>query len=144
MIQFRPFSSETDYPTLVEWWRRRGTPVMPEIVIPDGVVAHAGGVDVAMSFLYFHRGKIGVIELTTTNPACAFSKDLVAAWNGVYDRLYEIAREAGCKAIVSFVEPDSAEERILFKKGYVCSPDSKPHRMLAIPVIPKEVPCPSP
>ncbi|GEM_PF-1878256 len=142
MISFRPFSLEKDYPTLVRWWERRGTPVMPEIVIPDGVVAHSAGLDIAMSFLYFHRGKIGVIELTTTNPACAFSKDLVVAWTGVYKALYDVAREAGCKAIVSFVEPDSGEERILQKLGYVCSPDSKPHRMLAIPVLPKEAPCP--
>ena len=105
-----------------------------------------------MSFLYMDPGKIGVIEMTTTNPAVAFSRDLVAAVKGLYDYLEARAKEAGCIVVISFVKPKSSEERIMSKMGYATSDDDTGHRLYAKPLhnqdawkVPEggEIKCPS-
>ncbi len=134
MIQFRPINLDSDYPVLLEWWKGHRALPVPKVILPDGWIASAAGVDIAASFLYFHRGKIGVIEWTTTNPRCAFSRDLVAAVKGLFTQLEDVAREAGCIAVISFVKPNGSEERIVRKSGYATSADDVGHRLYAKPL----------
>lgn len=87
-----------------------------------------------MSFLYMDPKLIGVIEWTTTNPALAFSRDIVLAVKGLYAHLEQTAKDAGCVAVISFVKPNSSEERIMAKMGFATSNDDPGHRLFAKPL----------
>lgn len=134
MIHFRPFEKAKDYRTYEAWCKGHDSIPWPEIVLPRGWVAHSAGIDIACSFLYMDPGKIGVVELTTTNPACAMSRDLVEAVKGLYLKLEEVARNSGCLVVISFVKPRSSEERIMSKMGYGTSDDDTGHRLFAKPL----------
>ncbi len=131
MIQFRRYSPEADYPTLCRWWAGHGVMPTPAEILPDGWIAHNEGEELAVSFLYAHAGRIGVIEWTTTNPATALLRDKLAAVKGLYERLEAEARALGCLAVISFVDPDSWERRTMAKMGYVTSSDAKAHLLFA-------------
>lgn len=133
MILFRPYDPATDYPTLQTWWRGHGALDVPEDFLPDGWIAHEDGAELAASFFYLHAGqsgRIGVIEWTTSNPK-APPRLVLPAIRGLYERLEIAAREAGAKAVISFVDPDSWERRTMAKMGYVTSGDAKPHLLFA-------------
>lgn len=134
MISFRPIDLDRDYPTLEAWWKGHNSLPAPKIILPDGWIAFAGGVEIAASFLYSHRGKIGVIEWTTTNPKCGFSRDLVEAVKGLYAKLEAVAAADGCVAVISFVKPKSSEERIMSRAGWVTSTEDCGHRLYAKPL----------
>lgn len=133
-MNFRPIDLEKDYPTLEAWWKGHGSAPVPKYILPRGWIAEASGIQIAASFLYVAEGKIAVIEWTTTNPKCAMGPDLVNGVKGLYQHLEDHASANGCVAMISFVEPERSEERILKRMGYLHTPDSKPHRMLAKPV----------
>lgn len=126
---------------LESWWAGHGSLPVPRLILPRGWIAEENGVKIAASFLYVAEGKLAVIEWTTTNPECALSPALVAAVKGLYQHLEDAAQAEGCVAMISFVELDRSEERILKRMGYINTPDSKMHRMLTKPVGGK-VPCP--
>lgn len=153
MIQFRPINLDTDYATLESWSKGHKSLPPPRAILPRGWIAEASGVPIAMSFLYMDPMLIGVIEWTTTNPACAFSRELVLAVKGLYSHLEQTAKDAGCVAVISFVKPRSSEERIMTKMGFATSADDTGHRLFAKPLRnldkwdpPKDgvMPCPSP
>lgn len=133
MITFRPYEDERDYQMLQTWWRGHNALDVPRNILPDGLVATAGGVDMAASFLYVHRGKVGVIEWTVTNPRCSLSRDIVLAVRGLYEHLEKVAREEGCAGVISFVNPNSWERRTMAKMGYQTSADAIPHLMFVKP-----------
>lgn len=139
MIQFRKIDLSADYPTLEKWWRGHRVPVVDKVLLPpDGWMAHAGGVELAASFLYVLKGKIAIIEFTTTNPSVAFGRDKVAAVGGLYERLEIAARAEGCGAVISFVNPNSWERRTMEKMGYATGADEQPHILFGKPLIPQE------
>lgn len=152
-MNFRPFDLAHDYATYERWCKAHNSEPFPSVVLPRGWIAHASGIEIAMSFLYADPGKVGVIELTTTNPSCSFSRDMVAAVKGLYELLQAEARKSGCLAVISFVKPNSFEERTMIKMGFATSPDAVPHKMYAKPLVnlqewnpPKDgvMSCPSP
>lgn len=134
MINFRPYDPEQDYSILEEWWKGHGAFVMPKAIMPRGYFATAQGLDIAVCFLYLDPGKIGVVEWMTTNPKCAYSRDLVVAVKGLYALLEGIAKDQGCSAVISFVKPNSGEERIMLKTGYRAEPNDPGHRIYAKPL----------
>lgn len=134
MIEFRPIDLDRDYPTLESWWKGHGTAAVHRFILPRGWLAFSAGVEIAASFLYVADGKIAVIEWTTTNPACAFSRGLVEAVKGLYAKLEEVAQSEGCVAMLSFVEPNKSEDRILRRMGYAYSPNDRMHRIVAKPI----------
>lgn len=134
MIEFRPISLDKDYPTLCDWWAGHNAASVHRYILPRGWIAHSAGVEIAASFLYVADGKIAVVEWTTTNPKCAASRDLVAAVKGLYAHLESVAKAEGCVAMLSFVEPNKSEERILIRMGYAYSPNDRMHRVVAKPI----------
>jgi hypothetical protein len=135
MIHFRPIIIQEDYETLCSWWRDHHVLAVPKMILPRGWMAEASGVEIAASFLYMDPGKIGVIEWTTTNPKCAFSRDLLMAVKGLYEHLEAVAKAEGCIAVLSFVKPKGSEERIMSKMGYVTSAEDCGHRLYAKPLV---------
>lgn len=134
-MTIRQVNLETDYPTLVKWWQGHKAPVMPRHVFPQGWVVGAAGVEIAMSFLYLDvGGTFAVIEWLTTNPSVAFSRSLVEAVKTLVAHIEEVARAQGCKFIISFIAPNSGEERLMKRIGYVTSPDKVWHKTYAKPL----------
>lgn len=135
MITYRKIDLEAEYQKLCDWWKGHGALEIPRGVLPpDAWIASAGGIEIAASFLYVAKGNIAVIEWTTTNPSCAFSRDLVEAVKGLYSKLEEIAAADGCAMILSFVKPNGSEQRIMARSGYVTSTDDVGHRLYAKPL----------
>lgn len=134
MINFRPVEIEKDYPTLQQWWKGHNALEVPREILPRGWIAQEGSCELAASFLYVAEGKIAVIEWTTTNPKCSFSRDLIFAVKGLFSLLESVAREEGCAAVISFVKPNGSEQRIVSKMGYVTSTDDVGHRLYAKPL----------
>lgn len=135
MITYRKIEIEVEYPKLCSWWKDHGALAVPqEILPPDAWIAESGGVEIAASFLYVAKGNIAVIEWTTTNPRCAYSRDLVEAVKGLYAKLEEEAKAEGCAMVLSFVKPNGSEQRIMAKAGYVTSTDDVGHRLYAKPL----------
>lgn len=138
MIKVRPFDLERDHPTLMGWWRGHGAAaVLPKFVFEaPGVVAEAGGVEIAMGIVYVaYPGNVAVIEWLSTNPKCAYSKTLIQAWKAVLETLEATAKELGAKVIISFCKPNSGEERLMAKLGYVGrDPHDPGHLMYAKPI----------
>ncbi len=135
MITFEPITLSRDSEVLESWWKGHKSPPVPQIILPRGWFAVGSGVRIAASFLYVAEKQIAVIEWTTTNPACAYSRDLVEAVKGLYDHLESVARGEGCMAVISFVRPGSWEERTMVKSGYTTSTDDTGHRLYAKPLI---------
>jgi hypothetical protein len=133
-MDFIPFDREKDYPTLALWWEGHHAPAMPLLALPvDGWVAVMGGVQIAMAFVYIARdGSMAMIEWTTTNPQCAFSRNLLEAVKGLWTKLEEEAKKAGCFCVLSMVKPGSSESRLLPRLGYVAGGGRDPgHHMYA-------------
>ncbi len=130
----RPVSLEDDYPKLVKWWTAHKALVMPAYVFPQGWCIEAGGVEIAMSFLYLDvGGKFAVIEWLTTNPSVAFSRTLVEAVKALVAHIENVARAQGCAFIISFIAPNSGEERLMKRIGYQTS-EGPGHRTYAKPL----------
>jgi hypothetical protein len=118
MISIRQLNPEKDLAVVQAWWRLRSAPQLPGEILPRGWIASGAGVDLAASFLYLVEGKIGVIEWTTTNPRVAVGPDVVAAVKSLYEHLENVAWDAGCPVVISFVDPGSWEHRTMAKRGY--------------------------
>jgi hypothetical protein len=129
----------SDYPTFEAWWSGHGALPVPEIILPQGWIAFEDSLEIAASFIYIvqnmTKGKLGVIEWTTTNPKCSHSRKIVEAVPGLYRLLERYAFAHGCIAMLSFVKPNSGEERIMERMGYVTSDDDKGHRIFSRPLV---------
>jgi len=127
----RSVNLEEDYPKLLKWWAGHNALVMPAHVFPQGWCIEAGGVEIAMSFLYLDvGGKFAVIEWLTTNPAVALSRSLVEAVKLLMAHIEGVARAQGCSFIISFIAPNSGEERLMKRIGYQTS-EGPGHRTYA-------------
>lgn len=142
MISFRPIDLERDYATLQSWWKGHNAHEVPRVILPMGLIASGGDIEIAAGFLYQQPKMIGVIEWVTTNPKCAYSRDLVAAVRGIFLALEQRAKDDGCLAVISFVKPAGSEERILSKIGYIASSDDSGHRLLMKPLVASEYKAP--
>ncbi len=134
-FKIRPVSLETDYPTLCEWWKGHNALIMPQYVFPQGWCVVAADVEIAMSFLYLDvGGKFAVIEWLTTNPRVSFSRTLVEAIRALIAHVEGVARAQGCVFAISFIAPNSGEERFMKKLGYVTGQDVG-HKTYAKPLV---------
>ena len=117
-----------------KWWADHKSNPPPKIILPRGWIACGSGLPMAVCFLYVAEGKIGVLEFMTTNPRVAFSKDLWIAVCALYKFVEEQAAAANCQAIISFVKPNSSEERIMKRTGWATSNDDPGHILYAKPL----------
>ncbi len=130
-MNIRPVNLEEDYPKLLKWWEGHGSHPMPSYVFPQGWMVESGGVEIAASFLYLDvGGRFAVVEFLTTNPAVAFSRTLVQGVKELIGHIEGVAKEQGCKFIVGFVSPNTGEERLMQRIGYV-SDQSPSHKLYA-------------
>lgn len=135
LMHIRPLDLDRDYPVLMHWWNRRGVPILDKAIFPeDGAVAEIDGTPVAMSFLYLDRaGRLAMLEWTSVNPGEGIgARTRLAAVKALYANLEERCRAAGCLCLLSMVDPESSEKRILSKSGWhAFEVQDKPHVMFA-------------
>ncbi len=116
---------------IADWWVKRKSPVMPEVVFlpASGFIAYDERVPLAASWLFVApgtKGGIGVIEFTTTNPIFGVSRILLSAVKALYAHLESVAWEKGCGSVISFVAQNGSEQHIMDKMGYI-NPGGIPH-----------------
>lgn len=133
-MNIRPVIFDQDFPTVQGWWRARGSSVLPApaFMSAEGFIVESGGIPVAVSWLYVvpgTKGGIGVVEFTTTNPAVAVSRDLISCVRALYAHVQTQAWAWGCGSVMSFVAPDSAEQRIFEQDGWKDLTGGVPHLM---------------
>jgi len=152
-VHFVPIELERDYPMLCKWWSGHKANPPAKIILPRGWVAAGSGLPIAACFLYVAEGKIAVIEYMTTNPQVAHSRELWITVCALYDYLEKVAKDEGCQAIISFVKPNSSEQRIMVRMGYATSDDDPGHKLYGKPLQNQEkwtppadgvIKCPSP
>jgi hypothetical protein len=130
-VNIRPVVLERDLATLQGWWAAHKALPVPEFFLQgaEGFFCEAGGVDIAVAFVYLGLAcKFAVVEYITTNPACSNSRSSLEAVYSLLAHAEKIARENGCRSILSMIAPGSSEERIMGKVGYVTS-SGVSHRM---------------
>lgn len=128
--------TEKDYPMLSKWWEARNIPA-PDIIaqLPRGYLIEDGPLPVAAAFLYLDvDGVWAMTEWLTTNPTMAFSRTLVIAVKALLGHMEKVSMERGCKTIISMVAPNTGEERLMQKIGYMTS-EGPYHKMYAKPLI---------
>ena len=133
-VSFVSVDLERDYSMFCSWWADHKAVPVPKIILPTGWIACGSGLPMAVCFLYAVEGKIAVLEFMTTNPRVAFSKDLWIAVCALYKHVEEQAKAEGCVSIISFVKPNSSEERILKRMDYATSEDDPGHKLYAKPL----------
>ena len=140
-MNIRPINIETELPAVRGWWESRGTPMPAAAFLSaEGFVAEHDGALVAASWLYVvpgTQGGIGVVEFTGSNPAFAASPELVDGLKALYARLEERAWALGCGSLLSFVAPNSWEQRTFARAGWQDLTGGKPHLTYG-----KVAPCP--
>ena len=129
MITLHPFDPETNYSELCSWWTGHNVPCIPKLVLPRGWMASGSGLNIAASFLYVADGKLAMIEWTTTNPKCCWSKDMLMSVKSLWAHLESVAAAERCVAMMSMVRPGSGEQRLMGKLGYINPSDDKGHLM---------------
>lgn len=129
MHTVRPIVFPDDLPLLNAWWAGHGAIPCPESFLPQGWIVSAGGVDVAAAFLYLDvGGKIAAIEYLTTNPTIAFSRYLVDDVRRLVWHIEGEAHKRGATSILSFVKPNTGEERLYRRLGFTTD-DGPPHKI---------------
>jgi len=115
----RVFDPEADYPTLAAWWRARGkNPPVRELLPKLGVVAHRGGEDAAMGFVFMDNSSpVCFFELPISRPHLALS-DAREAFKAVVEFLKLRAAQLGYAVMYAYTFPALAREagRLGFKK----------------------------
>lgn len=141
MITTRPTQLPHDYEMLMRWWAHRGMePILPEMFPATGVVALYGTLPLAMSFLYLDiGGTMAMIEWTSTSPADEPQKHKLKALLACWGYLERLARDKGCKMVLSMVDPNGSEVRLMDRRGYfVQKKGEKNHIMVAKPLTKKD------
>lgn len=135
-MYIREILPEKDFPMLSKWWDARGIPAPSLIMqLPRGYIIEDGPLPMAVAFLYLDvDGVWAMTEWLTTNPAVAHSRFLVVAVRELLAHMEKIAMERGCKTILSMVAPNTGEERLMQKIGYMTS-EGPYHKMYAKPLI---------
>ncbi len=107
----RVFDPGADFPTLAAWWRARGkNPPLRELLPKLGVVAHRGGEDAAMGFLYMDNSSpVCFFELPISRPGMALC-DVRRAFEAVMGFLKLRAAQLGYAIMYGYTLPALARE----------------------------------
>lgn len=70
-MKCRKFCVETDYETLVEWWKSYNHGILSPSILPETGVAVVDENDVllACSWLYFTNSRVAIVDWTIGNPS---------------------------------------------------------------------------
>jgi len=114
---------ESDYDTLVDWWRFFRFPVPPRDYLPEnglgGLMVTKDGQDICAGFLFLNNSKIAWLEFIVRSNIYR-ENDVPEAIEYLIDKLCHIARARGYKAVFTSLKNESLIQRYEaagFKKG---------------------------
>lgn len=129
-MNVRIYEAAKDYATLEGWWRVRGLPPVPSVLLPELGVFVEAGIPIAAGFCYFDsRNQVGMVDWISTNPKMAIGPTTLEAVAHIFRFFEKVATERGCHNLFSFVAQDTGLHRFMVKSGWQ-DPHSAPHVML--------------
>lgn len=107
----RVYDPEADYLTLCEWWRARGKePPLKELLPKLAVVAHRGGEDYAMGFLYMDNSSpVCFFEMPISKPGMGV-REARRAFGAIVNFLKQRAVQLGYGVMYAYARPALANE----------------------------------
>lgn len=130
-MNIRAIAIEEEYEAIARWWTLRDL-VAPQKVLlqaADGFIVQHTGRDLVAGWIYMtHRGIVGIVEWTTSNPEHN-EPDLVAmAVDLLYSFMEKYALDSGCTALFCSTKDKSSLARRMVLNGWSqCIGD--PHAM---------------
>jgi len=100
-----------DYSKLVEWWEKWKWTPLAQSSLPDngegGVMISNEGVDICAGFLYLTNSDFGWIEFIVSNPDEKNKEIRKEALTLLIDTLSKLAKDRGCRLILTSVNNKS-------------------------------------
>ncbi len=143
-MKVRRLQLDKDYPTIRQWWERRGTAAPQESILPPiGVISEQDSVPIACAFLYEVKGvSVAWVEWEATNPEFRAPLIKIRALNQVFDFFEGYAKETGIAALFSWVASDHGDGRLLGRRKWIKCPGER-HELMVFTHHEQEAPCPS-
>lgn len=112
-MEFR-YIEQSDYNTLVDWWKFWKFPAPPIEMLPDsGVIVNKDGVDICAGFIYFTNSKTCWIEFIVSNPNVRQKEDRREAITKVIDVLCSIGKNNGYTIAYTSLKNESLQNKYL-------------------------------
>lgn len=112
---------ESDYETLVDWWKWWRFPVIDKSLLPNnglgGFMVEENGLEIAAGFLYFTNSGFALCEFVVSNPNV---KDRKLREDALVFLINEITAEAknnGVRCLFTYIKNSNLEKKYL-KSGY--------------------------
>jgi hypothetical protein len=112
-MDFR-YIEQSDYETLVDWWKFWKFPAPPIEMLPDsGVIVNKNGVDICAGFIYFTNSKTCWIEFIVSNPNVRQKEDRREAIISLIDILCSIGKNNGYTIAYTSLKNQSLQNKYL-------------------------------
>jgi hypothetical protein len=112
-MEFR-YIEQSDYETLVDWWKFWKFPAPPIEMLPDsGVIVNKNGVDICAGFIYFTNSKTCWIEFIVSNPNVRQKEDRRDAIISLIDILCSIGKNNGYTIAYTSLKNESLQNKDL-------------------------------
>jgi hypothetical protein len=112
-MEFR-YIEQSDYETLVDWWKFWKFPAPPIEMLPDsGVIVNKDGVDICAGFIYFTNSKTCWIEFIVSNPNVRQKEDRREAIISLIDILCSIGKNNGYTIAYTSLKNQSLQNKYL-------------------------------
>jgi hypothetical protein len=112
-MEFR-YIEQSDYETLVDWWKFWKFPAPPIEMLPDsGVIVNKDGVDICAGFIYFTNSKTCWIEFIVSNPNVRQKEDRRDAIISLIDILCSIGKNNGYTIAYTSLKNQSLQNKYL-------------------------------
>jgi len=112
-MEFR-YIEQSDYETLVDWWKFWKFPAPPIEMLPDsGVIVNKNGVDICAGFIYFTNSKTCWIEFIVSNPNVRQKEDRREAIISLIDILCSIGKNNGYTIAYTSLKNQSLQNKYL-------------------------------
>lgn len=112
-MEFR-YIEQSDYETLVEWWKFWKFPSPPLEMLPDsGVIVNKDGIDICAGFIYFTNSKTCWIEFIVSNPNVRHKEDRRDAITNVIDILCSIGKNNGYTIAYASLKNEGLQNKYL-------------------------------
>ena len=116
MINLRAYDKK-DYPIICEWWQAHGLELMPEWILPAGLIADNEEYDIAACWLYMDRSTpFCWMNWFVVNPL-ATGKEKVAAYESLLKGLEDYAKSENYTFMFAFHETTSLA-KLALKNGF--------------------------
>ena len=120
-----PFVPEEHYHLLVDWWTKRGWPVIPVESLPrTGFVFSQSGIPLLVGFVLIDR-PWAMIELFVSNPETSQITNVRCLVN-MFDFFLKLLKHLGCTTVITICKDDTLV-RFTKKLGFATGDENVTH-----------------